>query len=33
MTSNQGDAEKGFFEVDISETDAKPKWIGKNYFP
>ena len=26
MTSNQGDVEKGFFEVDISETDAKPEW-------
>ena len=26
MTSNQGDIEKGFFEVDISETDAKPEW-------
>ncbi|MEC7707586.1 MAG: DNA repair exonuclease [Thermoproteota archaeon] len=26
MTSNQGDAEKGFFEVDISETYAKPEW-------
>jgi len=26
MTSNQGDTEKGFFEVDISETDAKPEW-------
>ena len=26
MTSNQGDVEKGFFEVDISEMDAKPEW-------
>ena len=26
MTSNQGDVEKGFFEVDISGTDAKPEW-------
>ena len=26
MTSNQGDIEKGFFEVNISETDAKPEW-------
>ena len=26
MTSNQGDVEEGFFEVDISETDAKPEW-------
>ncbi len=26
MTSNQGDVEKGFFEIDISEIDAKPEW-------
>ncbi len=26
MTSNQGDVEKGFFEVDISGTDAKSEW-------
>ena len=27
MTSNQGNVEKGFFEIDISENDAKPEWI------
>ena len=27
MTSNQGNVEKGFFEIDISEKDVKPKWI------
>ena len=27
MTSNQGSVEKGFFEIDISENDAKPEWI------
>ena len=26
MISNQGDVEKGFFEVDISGTDAKSEW-------